>query len=275
MFTNQEYTCLSHCWGNSKPYTLNSITQRDLESGIDAGNLPKTFQDAIHVTRCLGVQYLWIDSLCILQDSESDWATESARMDQVYARAACTIAATASINSEGGLFFERHPETLLPSPLNSRAWVSQERQLSRRIMHFSNRQLFWECHGKITCEIYPSDETFSDGDTISLLSEPGLTDGLYWAWCSFRVNYSSSALSRESDKLVALRGIAKHVSEVTGDELIAGLWKSRMIEELCWFKRIYPRQYLPTQPIEWRAPTWSWAACNDVIWISTLTKFHR
>jgi hypothetical protein len=63
MFRDQEYVCLSHCWGNLKPYILNSITQRDLELGIDAATLPKTFQDAVHVTRCLGIRYLWIDSL--------------------------------------------------------------------------------------------------------------------------------------------------------------------------------------------------------------------
>ena len=63
IFTNQEYICLSHCWGKSKPYTLNSTTQRDLEQGINCEDLPQTFQDAIYVTRCLRVQYLWIDSL--------------------------------------------------------------------------------------------------------------------------------------------------------------------------------------------------------------------
>lgn len=264
-------------------------------------------------------------------------------MDQIYASAACTIAATASVNSDGGLFFERHPEALLPrlldinfdshapwlsdkveefrlagtyicdilhmatdcienAPLNSRAWVSQERQLSRRTMHFSNRQLFWECYENTTCETYPKGvlegalpfwsenptelkrclngfkqqyQASSHDSKISLLSTPGLTDGLYWAWCSFRVHYSHSALSREGDKLVALRGIAKYVSGITGDELLAGFWKSRMIEELCWFKRLFANEDPPTQPTTWRAPTWSWAASNNKIWISTLSKFHR
>lgn len=263
-------------------------------------------------------------------------------MDQIYARAACTIAATASTNSDGGLFFERPREPLLPrlldihfdshapwlrdkvekfrlsgtyicdiehmvtdciekAPLNSRAWVSQERQLSRRTMHFSDRQLFWECYKKTTCETYPNgvprralpfwcddstmlkrrlhrfqqqDETFSRSK-LSLPPSPCMNDELYWAWCSFRVHYSRSALSRESDKLVALCGIAKYVSQVTGDELIAGLWKSRMIEELCWFKRLFPSEDPPTQPTTWRAPTWSWAASNNKTWISTLSKLHR
>lgn len=281
-------------------------------------------------------------SSCIIQDSEPDWEYESSRMEQVYAHAACTIAATASGNSDGGLFFERHPQQSLPrlldihfnpdapwlrnkakavypmgtylcdiehmttycierAPLNSRAWVSQERQLSRRIMHFSDSQVFWECYGSRTCETYPNGiprealpywyddatmlkrrlhefsqqcDAYSNGIKIMPRLESGLDDRLYWAWCSFRVHYSRSALTRDSDKLVALCGIAKQVGGATGDELVAGLWKSRMIEELCWFILRFPNENLPVEPTEWRAPTWSWAASNGYIWMSSVSKYH-
>ncbi|EUC45293.1 hypothetical protein COCMIDRAFT_50353, partial [Bipolaris oryzae ATCC 44560] len=328
---NKEYVCLSHCWGHSKPYTLNSTTKQDLEKGIDAEKLPKTFQDAIHVTRCLCIRYLWIDSLCIIQDSQTDWATESGRMGNIYARASCTIAATASSDSDGGLFFDRHPQKSSPillnisfdpdtpwlryehevfhlmgtylcdlknitadcierAPLNSRAWVSQERQLSCRTMHFSNRQLFWECHGNETCETYPNGipegarpgegdhatmlkrrlhefqqqqrqkgEAYSNSSELTQRLGSGLNDSLYRAWCSFRINYSRSALTLDSDKLVALRGIAKQIEDATGDELLAGLWRSRIIEELCWFKNLHSNETPSVEPTEWRAPTWSWA----------------
>jgi hypothetical protein len=63
MFHNEEYVCLSHCWGNLKPFTLNAETQSALSTGINMTTLPKTFQDAISVTRRLRIQYLWIDSL--------------------------------------------------------------------------------------------------------------------------------------------------------------------------------------------------------------------
>lgn len=292
-----------------------------------------------------GVEYIistYISS-CIIQDSEPDWEAESSRMGQVYARAACTIAATASSGSDGGLFFERHPQQSLPrlldihfdpdapwlrdkekglhlmdtylcgirnmttacieqAPLNSRAWVSQERQLSRRTMHFSKCQLFWECHENKTCETYPKGipkralpnwyddatmlkeylhefqqqgDAYSDGNEITQRLKSGLNNRLYWAWCSFRVRYSRSALTRDSDKLVALCGIAKQVGDATGDELVAGLWKSLIIEELCWFKRLFHNEKLAIEPTEWRAPTWSWAVSNGKIWISTLSKFHR
>ncbi|KAF1924124.1 heterokaryon incompatibility, partial [Didymella exigua CBS 183.55] len=71
--------------------------------------LPKTFQDAVLVTRALGLRYLRIDSLCTLQDSHTDWEREASRMASVYMDAYVTISAAASSNSDGGLFFKREP----------------------------------------------------------------------------------------------------------------------------------------------------------------------
>jgi hypothetical protein len=64
-FRDEEYVCLSHCWGISKPVTLNTETQSTLSKGINMTMLPKTFQDAISITRRLKIQYLWIDSLYV------------------------------------------------------------------------------------------------------------------------------------------------------------------------------------------------------------------
>jgi hypothetical protein len=256
---------------------------------------------------------------------------ESGRMGHIYSQAVCTIAATASKNSNGGLFFERSGATVprrvnvsfSPSaswgeghltgsflcdaenlagrciedaPLNSRAWVSQERQLSRRLLHFSNNQLFWECHELMACETYPGGlpklaRSFWSNDPTALkkslysmmqknkassvaISKPlarrsGMDNDTYFAWCSFRILYSRYNLTRGSDKLVALHGIAQWVGSVTGDELVAGLWRSRIIEELCWFKNDHK-----AKSISWRAPTWSWASSDALIWASSLTKFH-
>lgn len=112
MYHIEDYVCLSYCWGDTRPFTLNADAYSVLVSGIQAAILPKIFQDAISVTRRLGIQYLWIDSLyvttyscqflrthlliCILQDNKDDWASESGRMGLIYAQSTCTIAATAS-----------------------------------------------------------------------------------------------------------------------------------------------------------------------------------
>lgn len=126
------------------------------------------------VTRRLGVRYLWIDSLCILQDSKADWEKESAVMGDIYASSFLTIAARGTINSAGGLFIPREleppscrlqyacvkhslsgsmyirspafqPERLRNTPLDTRGWVLQERLLSPRILYFGRHQLYWEC----------------------------------------------------------------------------------------------------------------------------------
>lgn len=78
------YMTLSHCWGSAQFLTLTQSSLPRLEAGILTSELPKSFQDAIHITRELGVRFLWIDSLCILQDSVTDWQQESALMADVY-----------------------------------------------------------------------------------------------------------------------------------------------------------------------------------------------
>ena len=66
------YITLSHCWGNESPFTTQHSSMESRKQGIKLDELPKTFQDAICITRELGVKYLWIDSLCICQDDKGD-----------------------------------------------------------------------------------------------------------------------------------------------------------------------------------------------------------
>jgi hypothetical protein len=149
-------------------------------NAIAIADLPKTFQDAIAITRKLDIRYLWIDSLCIIQDSIEDWAAESSGMGDVYKNTFCNIAATAAPDGRTGCFLKREPllarqckirisstndngplqngiYNIVPNdlwkrgmsgprdaPLNSRAWVVQERVLAPRVPHFGINQLFWE-----------------------------------------------------------------------------------------------------------------------------------
>jgi hypothetical protein len=105
------YIALSHCWGSSRTFeTTGSNIQRHHE-GIDIDEIPKTFRDAIIVGRQLNVRYLWIDSICIIQDSKHDWFVEASRMDDIYSNASLTISASCSKNDADG-FLRNRPHNL-------------------------------------------------------------------------------------------------------------------------------------------------------------------
>ncbi|KAF1950390.1 HET-domain-containing protein [Byssothecium circinans] len=101
------YIALSHCWGQSQHLTSTQSTVQNWKQNIPWDRLPRTFQDAIATTRSLGIPYIWIDSLCIIQDSATDWEAEAAKMGAIYNRAFLVISATSSVDGDGGLFFQR------------------------------------------------------------------------------------------------------------------------------------------------------------------------
>jgi hypothetical protein len=97
------YLTLSHCWGGDLPLQLTLDSLDTFQVSIGYENLPATLRDAVDVVRSLNAQYLWIDALCIIQDSEDDRVQESSKMGQIYMNSRLNIAATASSNSHGGL----------------------------------------------------------------------------------------------------------------------------------------------------------------------------
>ncbi|KAH7002564.1 heterokaryon incompatibility protein-domain-containing protein [Ilyonectria destructans] len=182
-----KYACLSHCWGQTAGNQTTIATLEDRLSLIPWSSLCVTFQDAITITRRLGIKYLWIDSLCIIQDSKDDWERESAQMASIYGTAYITIAATKSPDHDGGcfsrmsstlqthrisvqaedgsdliLYFRQmipHCHSMIQStdqalefPLLDRGWVYQERLLSPRVLHFGNNEISWECMEMTKCE---------------------------------------------------------------------------------------------------------------------------
>ena len=173
---------LSHCWGKSRHTKTTTDTLELYRSAIPFASLSQTFKDAVLVTRKLGVRYLWIDSLCIVQDSKSDWEAEAAQMGSIYLNSLLTIAATDAMDGDYGFLSPRTPPCPLPyhldhavsvsmsgniwvaawvtlfddavdqSPLSQRGWVTQERLLPPRILHFTNSQIMWECRSQTESE---------------------------------------------------------------------------------------------------------------------------
>lgn len=114
------YAALSYCWG---PGTQVKTLQGNLEEhkrSIRVMQLPQTIQDAIRVTRELGIRYLWVDALCIIQDSPNDdWPREAAQMPEIYKNAMVTISAAAATDTTQGFLADRQP-VLLSSLQSSR-----------------------------------------------------------------------------------------------------------------------------------------------------------
>lgn len=180
------YVTLSHCWGSANFLRLTCDSLSTFLHKISISELPKTFRDVVYVTRRLGFRYIWIDSLCIIQDSADDWAREALLMHLVYSNSMCNIAATGAVDSSKGLFHQISAHTLYPcevdtywngidnpmryqicdqtfwqthisnAPLNQRAWVVQERFLAPRVLHFGAEQIMWECHELDAAEKYPA-----------------------------------------------------------------------------------------------------------------------
>ena len=117
------YATLSHCWRSFVPLRLLKTNIAVLSQGIEWDTLPQTFQDAVKMTRNLGLRYLWIDYLCILQDSSQDWTVESNRMYDIYRHSHISLAAVASKNANGGLAYSSSPLSRIPCHVKS-AWVS-------------------------------------------------------------------------------------------------------------------------------------------------------
>ncbi|KAI0435728.1 heterokaryon incompatibility protein-domain-containing protein [Xylaria telfairii] len=113
------YVALTHCWGRKKLPRLTKDTVAKKRGNIPWESLPKTFQDVIFVARGIGVQYVWIDSLCIIQDDADDWEREAAKMSSIYEGALMVIAATASGDSTGGCLFEREPYLEIEATIES------------------------------------------------------------------------------------------------------------------------------------------------------------
>jgi len=181
-----QYACLSHCWGGHLPIRTMRATLDTFTDGISWNDIPLTYRDAMQLTEKLGLEYIWIDSLCIVQDDPDDWAREAASMADVYANCYITIAAVSSANCAEGfkipaelsvsgstsagqpyrVFAEPrdvdryHPfppiltalKIEVAWPLLSRGWVLQERLLSPRVLYITQFEMIWECRGRICCQ---------------------------------------------------------------------------------------------------------------------------
>ena len=450
------YITLSHRWGTGEQIMLTKASLSDMSRRIDLVKLSQTYQDAIAITRLLGLRYLWIDSLCIIQDSLVDWQAEAAKMGDIFKFSFCTIAAFWASSDSEGCFFDRGPlyakfslpqaarsaprllsnvhprkgyrkghnrlrsdpipqaesdskkkrltafESILErrrsrlsteiagfnhdlnpssptygscrpastmplaidaksvggegfgsiapestvhsvskraydldnlppssndpdalespakisissgserctstansaiqhtlcdpgrresavlyitplqkdlwahcvelSPLSRRAWVLQERLISPRTLHYTKRQLFWECRASKACESSPNPCPKFQLDHFDVPTCRESTHELYGLdveplhrhWPKIIERYTDTLMTKLEDKLVAISGLARQVYSITKDKYCAGIWREDLVPQLLWqLQRPQHKIDLP-----YRAPSWSWASTEGKV----------
>lgn len=304
-----EYTALSHCWGTSPTMKLLQDPEgivKDLRSGMPSHLAPATFHQAAMITTRLGYRYLWIDLLCIIQDSESDWIAESSIMGDIYAGSVCTIAALAAEDSHGGCFQTRNPlmstschlSTTMkvgsrcawePYPLTGklleRGWAFQERILAPRTLFYGTSGITWECNqSQMTEDGVTSFGRTPKSDFRTLMQPLHIDYGIgeptealslfHTAWAELITVYTSTKLTRQSDKLVAIHGLVRKIAELHHLTPVAGLWQEVLLVGLLWCTE-KPQTNRNDLYI---APSWSWASIDAPVtnrWAELTTPQHR
>jgi hypothetical protein len=283
------YSALSYCWGRDQEHKLKASSQITYENGIAISELPRTLQDAILSTWSLGLKFIWIDCLCILQDDEKDLAREIADLPAIFGNAYVTISASRASDSRQGFL---HPISRPPTddivfslpyacpdgrlgsvilchysgnPVHGRAWTFQEYMLSPRILEYTSSQLIWMCREREWHQ-EAKEKKLIDMYQLSLSLHCGPREHSSVVECETWMRmvwaYSTRALKFSADKLPAISGLAELWSRrKRGDSYLAGLWHSHLPLGLLWLNE-HPSEQ---QDHAYRAPSWSWASLNGSI----------
>ncbi|KAF1977992.1 HET-domain-containing protein [Bimuria novae-zelandiae CBS 107.79] len=223
------YRALNYCWGppDKRPLAIKIENIRQHLSVIPFEKLPRTFRDAELLVRSLEIGFLWIDSLCIIQDDKDEWTSEAQKMSMIYSNAVLVIAAAGARDSTEGLFiadrplaksyFARERSTKLQG-LGFQEW-----RLARRLVFFMPGGLSWRCN-KIS-----EDERGNNSRFYPI-----------WVrnsnWYKLLEEYTSKELTYPTDRLHAIRGI---VTAADDNRLACfsyenGMWSDQMLEQVLW-----------------------------------------
>ncbi|KAK0707767.1 heterokaryon incompatibility protein-domain-containing protein [Lasiosphaeris hirsuta] len=299
------YVTLSHCWGSSRDFLTTRQSLPRMKKGFALSEvIPRTFSDAMLATHKLGIPYLWIDSLCIIQYDVADWAVEASRMASVYSNSYVTIAAASSDGDEKG-FLQPRPfqyatvkftsptgESAIAylgrkekspdhsngpdDPLFRRAWVFQEQYLSQRTLIFSREQVYFFCQG-IGSHLHAENKT---QESHAYLNKN--FGKIRFSWNSVTRELSTRLLTYDTDKLPSIAGVASTLSTtrestlpITSEGTLSTTSEGAQRQYCAGIWRddlpigfLFHRVGEAKSPSGYLAPSWSWAALNGpVSWL--------
>lgn len=284
------YAVLSYCWGASNFLLLTKAnsTQLTAQRGLDRVRIPRTIANAMEITIAVGMRYLWVDALCIVQDDPSEKNSQIQKMHKIYASAALTIIAASGNGADDGLWDTtngtRQPQieeeidglrfvgleptledVLAGSIWKRRAWTYQEYVLSKRMLVFSKTEAYYSCEqGACAEDFVHSVNATGEHELNSPASDEGFAVSVdrllnfpeYWP--TLIREYTKREMSFQSDGLNAAAGVLASYSVGSKNSFICGLPLEGLFEySLLWFA---------SGPLHMRAscatgkdfPTWSW-----------------
>lgn len=285
------YATFSHRWGGEIPRRTTLDCFESYCDSIPLHTLPQSFQDAAKIAKNLSVRYLWIDALCIIQDSSEDWERECEKMCNIYRDSYITIAAPNAPNSEAGFLQRRTPPKTkairLPyynidrvlageiwfqvkqehtglhyNSLLQRGWILQEQLLSRRTLYFGTRQNYFECietHHLETTGSWDYYKPLEGSPSLLLFPTSSSIKDAHIQWTKIIQAYSPRSLTYPADKLPALSGLARRFSQKTGCSYLAGHWRENLVATLAWY---ISDPIVRSAEEVFRAPSWSWASVD-------------
>ncbi|KAB5535296.1 heterokaryon incompatibility protein-domain-containing protein [Coniochaeta sp. 2T2.1] len=281
-----DYVALSYCWGGPQKLVTTLANLSDHQRGIGLDHLPRTIKEAVLVTASLGIRYIWVDALCIVQDDESSKAIEIENMGKVYGHATIALlvgSGTSRAVDDGFLnpysdisvvpYYSILTELAVPAclavgtevapPLDMRGWTYQERHLaSRRFVFGGPRGVSFTCAEQSSAYVADAWTRSKDnGELVARISGDD-DDDPSTRWHEIIKESSFRSLTYHTDRLPAIAGLAQEHVPTPGDVYIAGLWRSQIIDDLMWkgkFEGVYFR--IPIS--QYRSPGWSWISVVD------------
>ena len=285
---NQRYFALSYVWGQVANLQLltKNVAELSKPSALRCcfEYLPKVIQDAMTITQELGERFLWVDSLCICQDDPGTKHLQIANMNRIYQSALATLVAVHANDAASGLpgvkpyqkprvqHMERihnmQMTTLLPdihntpSVYSTRAWTYQEEVFSRRLLYFSNDQVYFRCLKSTYSEdMHEDDPSFPYGRTGQLYGLYPYTEFSWWQ--KTVIEYSTRDYSSEKDRHEAFEGISNELAQSWNYLCIRGTPIRDFAAALCWEHSDEKSKRILLQP------SWSWCGwTNGVTFLS-------